>query len=105
MYTFVETRLFSRAIGTHLTDEEFAALQMFIAVNPCAGPVIKGSGGVRKLRWGRAGAGKRGGIRIIYYVVPSQDEIWLLTVYSKTARDTISASTLRAIKDELDETR
>ena len=105
MYTFVETKLFSRAIGAYLTDDEFAAVQMFIAINPDAGPIIKGSGGVRKLRWAKSGKGKRGGIRIIYYALPDHGEIWLLTVYSKAVRDSIPASILRAIKEQLDETR
>lgn len=68
MYTFVETRLFARLIDEYLSDDEFAPLQLFLVVNPEAGDVIKGSGGVRKVRWSGSGRGKRGGIRVICYL-------------------------------------
>ena len=68
VYTFVETKLFIRLIDEYLSDDEFAALQLFLVVNPEARDVIKGSGGVRKVRRSGSGRGKRGGIRAIYYL-------------------------------------
>ena len=65
VYTFVETKLFTRLIDEYLSDDEFAALQLSLAVNPEAGDVIKGTGGVRKMRWAGSGRGKRGGLRVI----------------------------------------
>jgi len=59
------------------------------------------SGGVRKLRWGMVGSGKRGGVRVIYYFKRSQDEIWLLTLYSKSATANIPAHVLRQIVKEI----
>lgn len=67
MYIFIETKLFSRLVVEYLTDEDYAKLQRVLIEDPEAGELIPGSGGVRKLRWGGAGRGKRGGIRVIYY--------------------------------------
>ena len=104
VYTFVETKLFTRLIDEYLSDEEFAALQLSLAASPEAGDVIKGSGGVRKLRWAGSGRGKRGGIRVIYYLRLRNGQIWLLTAYAKNVRDDIPAAVLRKIKEELDGT-
>jgi hypothetical protein len=49
--TFVETKLFTSLVGSYLSDDEYAALQLSIAANPEAGEIVRGSGGVRKLRW------------------------------------------------------
>ena len=68
MLTFVETKLFTSLVGGYLSDDEYAALQLSIAANPEAGAIVRGSGGVRKLRWSGSGRGKRGGIRVIYYL-------------------------------------
>jgi len=60
--TFVETRLFTSLVHRYLSDDEYSALQRALVENPDAGDVIRGLGGVRKLRWGVSGRGKRGGI-------------------------------------------
>lgn len=102
MHTFVETKLFTRLIAEYLGDDEYIALQQALLVNPEAGDLIRGSGGVRKLRWQVAGRGKRGGIRVIYYLRSQQGQIWLLTVYAKNVADTIPAHVLKKIKEEID---
>ena len=102
MYTFIETKLFSRLIVDYMTDDDYAALQCHLAVHPESGDVIQGSGGVRKMRWAGTGRGTRGGLRVIYYLRTQQGQIWLLTVYPKSVRESIPASTLRKIKEELD---
>ena len=66
MYSFIETKLFSRLVADVLTDEEYSGLQKALIKDPEVGDLIPGSGGIRKLRWGVAGRGKRGGIRVIY---------------------------------------
>jgi mRNA-degrading endonuclease RelE of RelBE toxin-antitoxin system len=78
MLTFIETKLFSRLADEFLPDDELARLQHHLNENPQAGDLIRESGGVRKLRWGAMGRGKRGGLRIIYYLRSKQGEIWLL---------------------------
>ncbi len=61
MFSFIETALFSKLVQEFLTDEEYGILQNELVRNPSAGEVIRGSGGVRKLRWAASGRGKRGG--------------------------------------------
>lgn len=72
---FIETPIFTREVTTLLSDEEYRGLQLALALRPEAGAVIRGGGGLRKLRWSIAGKGKRGGVRIIYYWVTARDEI------------------------------
>lgn len=61
MLAFIESPLFSKLVYDYLDDDEYGRLQMEIASHPEAGRLVKGSGGVRKLRWSRRGAGKSGG--------------------------------------------
>jgi hypothetical protein len=102
MLTFVETRLFSRLLAQYLTDDEYALLQQALARSPERGSLVPGSGGVRKLRWGRAGRGKRAGIRVIYYARTREGLIWMLTIYAKSEEQTIPAHMLRRIREEID---
>ena len=102
MLTFIETKVFTRLIGEYLSDDEYRVLQAALVSYPQAGDVIPGSGGVRKLRWNGAGRGKRGGIRVIYYLRSQQGQVWLLTVYAKNVAETIPAHLLKKIKEEID---
>ena len=102
MFTFVETALFTKLVADYLTDDEYSILQLALAANPQAGAVIPGSGGVRKLRWGVSGRGKRGGVRVIYYLRRSEGQLWMLTIYAKNEAASIPGSVLREIKEELD---
>ena len=102
MLTFVETRLFTSLVQQYLSDDEYSALQREVTANPEAGDVIRGSGGVRKLRWGVSGRGKRGGLRIIYYLRPRHGEVWMLTLHAKNEADSIPGHILKKIKDEID---
>jgi len=102
MYTLAETPTFV-AEADKLWSEE-ARLEFFswLAANPEAGDVIPESGGCRKVRWSRAGTGKRGGVRVIYFTRRSAGEIWLLLVYAKSVRDNIPGRILREIRKELE---
>ena len=64
---FVETSGFSKIRENYFDDSQFNMLQLYLMDRPDAGNIIKGSGGIRKLRWGMEGQGKRGGVRVIYY--------------------------------------
>ena len=101
MFTFIETRLFTRLVQDYLSDEQYAELQMSLVANPELGPVIAGTGGVRKLRWAAPGRGKRGGYRVIYYVRRPKGIIWMLTMYPKNVADSIPAHVLKEIREEL----
>lgn len=98
---FIETSLFTRLIYKYLSEDEYLGLQMFLLRHPDSGNMVSGSGGVRKLRWSIKGKGKRGGIRVIYYWKVREDEIWLLTVYSKSERATIPGHILKQIAEEI----
>jgi hypothetical protein len=73
-------------------------MQLFLMANPDAGSVIRGSGGVRKLRWGVEGRGKRGGLRVIYYRIARDNKIFLITVYRKTEVSDISRASIKEIR-------
>jgi len=105
LLTFVETKLFTSLVGGYLSDDEYGALQLSIAANPEAGEIVRGSGGVRKLRWSGSGRGKRGGIRVIYYLRTTRGEVWMLTLYAKNEADSIPAHVLKRIKEEIDAPR
>jgi mRNA-degrading endonuclease RelE of RelBE toxin-antitoxin system len=94
----VETPIFTRRIQEILSDEEYRLLQVQLINKPDSGKVIRGSGGLRKLRWSASGHGKRGGIRIIYYWFVSQETLLLLFVYSKREQDDLSPEQLRQLK-------
>jgi hypothetical protein len=67
--------------------------------HPEAGALVPGSGGVRKLRWRIEGSGKRGGLRVIYYVRYQPKEFWMLTLYAKTKQKNAPAHILRQLKE------
>jgi hypothetical protein len=102
MISFIETKLFTRLVQEYLSDDEYLRLQQVLLADPEAGAIIPGSGGVRKLRWGVSGRGKRGGIRVIYFLRTRQGQIWMLTLYAKNVTENISASVLKQIKDAID---
>ena len=102
MISFSETKLFTRLVGELLSDDEYALLQQALIADPEVGNVIPGSGGVRKMRWGVSGRGKRSGLRVIYFLRTRQGQIWMLTLYPKNVAENIPANVLRQIKDEID---
>jgi len=85
----------------YLSEDEYIGLQSFLLQYPESGKVVRGSGGVRKVRWAMAGKGKSGGVRVIYYFKKQDDEIWLLTIYSKNEVENIPAHVLREIAKEI----
>lgn len=99
---FIETSHFSKVVKQYLSDDEYAELQRYLMNSPDAGDLIRGSGGVRKLRWARSGMGKSGGVRTIYYWAKPKDQIFLLTMYSKSEQENIDAATLAQIAKKLE---
>lgn len=98
---FIETSIFTKLLPDYLTDDEYRGLQMYLVQKPDAGDLIKGSGGVRKVRWAPAGSGKSGSIRAIYYWKKSDHEIWMLTLYGKSERASIPGHMLKQIAEAI----
>ena len=96
---FVETSLFSKIREGYLNNDQYRMLQATLLVMPDAGVIIKGSGGIRKIRWSVDGAGKRGGMRVIYYWRNAQDEIHLLTVYKKSEVKDLTQKGIRGLRE------
>jgi hypothetical protein len=100
---FIETRIFSRHLAGYLSDDEYRELQAFLSSAPAAGDIIKGAGGIRKLRWGAKGKGKRGGVRIIYYWQPAAGRIYLLTLYAKNEMSDLSSAEVEVLRRMVEE--
>lgn len=100
--TVVESPIFQRVWPRYWDEDERAEFAAFIAINPEAGAVIRGSGGVRKVRWAREGSGKSGGVRIIYLTRNEAGEVYLLTLYAKSESENISLNTLKEIRRALE---
>lgn len=94
---FVETSWFSRLLPDYLSDDEYRRLQSHLTEHPDAGDLIRGSGGVRKIRWRARGKGKSGGVRVIYYWAKADAQTLLLTLYGKGEKDDLSAGDLKRI--------
>jgi hypothetical protein len=102
---FIEAPPFTRRLADYLNDEEFIRLQTWINRNPEVGDLIPGTGGFRKMRWAdaRRGRGQRGGLRIIYYYLPSAHQIWLMTLYGKNEISDLTAQQRKALKLAIEE--
>ena len=88
--TVVETPEFLAATRKLMDEEERSLLVDYLAHNPAEGDLIPGAGGVRKLRWGLEGRGKRGGARVIYFYHSSNLPLFALTAYAKNQRDDLT---------------
>ena len=100
---FIEASTFTRLLPRYLADDEYRTLQAYLLARPDAGDLVKGSGGVRKVRWASEGRGKSGGVRVIYYWKKRDHEIWMLTIYSKSERSTIPGYLLKKIAEAIDD--
>jgi mRNA-degrading endonuclease RelE of RelBE toxin-antitoxin system len=99
---FVETSVFSALRDDWLSDEEYRRLQSYLIEYPDAGDLIRGSGGIRKVRWAAKGKGKSGGVRVIYYWAKAPSHVYLLTLYGKSEQADIDRATLKRISDKLE---
>jgi mRNA-degrading endonuclease RelE of RelBE toxin-antitoxin system len=84
-----------------MDDGDYGQMQAFLTQRPEAGKLIKGTGGMRKLRWAGSGRGKRGGLRVIYYWWVARDRISLLMVYPKKEQDDLTADQVKQLKKQL----
>ena len=100
---FEETSIFTKRVTALLHDDSYAALQHHLVQHPDAGDVIRGSGGLRKVRWSRPGQGKRGGVRVITYARAEGGQVWLLIGYTKARFDKLPTEFLVNLRKEMDD--
>lgn len=99
MVTFVELPPFAAVRDKYLDDDEFAVFQLYLAAHPDSGDVIPHSGGCRKLRWAIEGRGKRGGVRVVYFLRLNSGQIVLVTMYAKNVVENIDPNLLKRLKE------
>jgi hypothetical protein len=97
MITVAEVPEYIRRLEKLLSDSERRDVIVYLAAHPRAGDLIEGTGGVRKLRWGRGGQGKSGGVRVIYYFHSEAMPLYLLTLFAKNER----ANIIKAERNDL----
>ena len=95
----IETPVFTKRMAKLFTDEEYSELQWALIINPEAGAIIPGGGGIRKLRWALPGSGKRGGLRIIYYLYTQDEKIYLLLPYKKSEQEDLTAEQIKILSN------
>ena len=98
MFTVIETFLFEKQWPHYWSEEERGEFAAYIAESPNAGDVVPKSGGIRKVRWRRAGTGKSGGVRVIYFTRTTAQEVVLLIIYAKSKTDNITGPKLKEIR-------
>ena len=95
---FIETPLFTKLIKDFLPDENYRLLQQTILIRPEVGDLIRGGGGLRKIRWNVPGSGKRGGLRIIYYWDVPEETIYMLLPYKKSKQKDLTSAQLKVLR-------
>lgn len=88
-----------------MDDSLYRELQSSLIENPDAGDLIEGTGGLRKLRWKLPGTGKRGGVRVIYYWRMAENQILMLLVYPKSAKDDLSPAEKKQLRSIVEKWR
>jgi len=87
---FVETAVFTRIVKSALPDDDYRTLQTVLLLRPEQGALIPGTGGLRKIRWGGKGHGKRGGYRVIYYWDRESETFYMLYLYPKNEQEDLT---------------
>jgi mRNA-degrading endonuclease RelE of RelBE toxin-antitoxin system len=94
----IETPIFTKRLKKIVDDDEYRQLQNILILNPESGKIVKGSGGLRKIRWSSSGRGKRGGSRIIYYWLKDEEIIFMLLIYLKNESEDLSQDQIKILK-------
>lgn len=103
LYSFRETKVFTKNVLSLLSEENYFAFQSYLQENYQLGDVIPGAGGLRKIRWRTKGKGKRGGVRIIYYFASEKGYIYLLAIYSKSKKTDLDKNQLKELAEQVRE--
>jgi hypothetical protein len=102
-YSFRETPQFTKKVVERLTDEEYQKLQIRLCEFPDAGDLIKGSGGLRKIRQAAKGKGTRGGSRVIYYFAAAKEAFYMLDIYVKNEKEDLSQVEIKNLRSIVEE--
>jgi mRNA-degrading endonuclease RelE of RelBE toxin-antitoxin system len=94
----IETTIFTKKLKTLIEDDEYRNLQNELIKNPELGKVIRGSGGLRKVRWNLPGRGKSAGVRIIYYWIKEKETILMLLIYPKNEQDNLTSEQTKILR-------
>ncbi|MEJ0039923.1 MAG: type II toxin-antitoxin system RelE/ParE family toxin [Gammaproteobacteria bacterium] len=94
---FIETPVFTRQVKESLSDDDYRLLQLLLAVRPDAGDLIKGGGGIRKVRWALPGRGKSGGARVIYYWQTTEAHVYMLYLFPKSERSDLAPEQVKQL--------
>ena len=95
----VETPIFTKRIDRILDEESYRLLQLHLLHRPDAGDIIRGSGGIRKIRWASSGSGKRGGARVIYYWAVTKETVLMLFAFGKSERDNLTPDQVKQLAE------
>jgi mRNA-degrading endonuclease RelE of RelBE toxin-antitoxin system len=94
----VETAIFTRRLQQILDEEQYRLLQTALVGSPETGSILRGSGGIRKLRWAGSGRGKRGGVRVLYHWSPVHARLLMLFIFRKNERSDLSREQLKQLR-------
>ncbi len=94
----IETRIFTRRIKELMDDDEYRELQEALVNRPGMGDIIQGTRGLRKVRWRQEGRGKSGGVRVIYYWMRKNEQIYMLYIYQKTKQEDLTSEQVKMLK-------
>ncbi|BCB26609.1 toxin RelE [Sulfurimicrobium lacus] len=102
MITIAEVPEYIRQAEKLLSEAERQDVLSYLAAHPKSGDLIEGTGGIRKLRWGRGGLGKSGGVRVIYYYHSESMPLYLITLFAKNEQDNLSKAERNALAKLVD---
>ena len=94
---FIETRVFTRLLKQVLSDDDYGALQRYLNDRPGAGELIKGGNGIRKIRWALPGRGKSSGVRVVYYWRVAAEQIYMLYIFAKGEKSTLTPDQVKSL--------
>ncbi|MEP7730182.1 type II toxin-antitoxin system RelE/ParE family toxin [Marinomonas primoryensis] len=94
----VETPIFTKLINEIMSDDEYKELQEALVIKPDLGVLIKNSGGLRKVRWSVDGRGKRGGVRIIYYWMTENEQLYMMYIFPKNTQENLTDAQTKALR-------
>ena len=93
------TSVYEKRVGKTLRPEEREAMELHVAANPEIHPIVAGTGGVGKARWGRRGKGKRGCVRVIYFYRSTADVVYFLDIYAKSEKEDLTPADKQQLKE------